>query len=176
VLGAGALIVAGLGSGTFWGLGLFDVFDAGWAASLALHGLWVGSLAIGVIRLVQPLRGSAAVAGWVGVAATIIGMITSFPLFGVGLIVLATTQWPQGARRPAAATLVAGAILLLGSLPLEGRFEGAGTPELGTAAALLFAPAVLLVSIGLILLGLQLLRAKRDQVKVTPVPQPAAGP
>jgi hypothetical protein len=168
VLGAVALIVAGLGSGIFWGLGLLDVFDAPWAASLALHGLWVGSLAIGVIRLVQSLRGAAAAAGWVGVSATIIGMITSFPLFGVGLIVLATTQWPLETRRPAAAALVAGAILLLGSLPLEGRFDGAGTPELGTPAALLFTPAVLLVSIGLVLLGWQHLRAERRHVTGAP--------
>lgn len=167
MLGAGALIVAGIGSGIFWGLGLFDVFDAPWAASLALHGLWVGSLAIGVIRLIQPLRGSAAAAGWAGVAATIIGMITSFPLFGAGLIVMATTQWRQRARRPAAAALVAGAILLIGSLPLEGRFDGAGTPELGTQAALLFAPAVLLVSLGLVLLGWQL-RVERQHVTVAP--------
>ena len=169
MLGAVALIVAGLGSGTFWGLGLFDVFDAPWAASLALHGLWVGSLAIGAIRLVQPLRGSAAAAGWVGVTATIIGMITSFPLFGVGLIVLATTQWPLEARRPAAAALVAGAVLLLGSLPLEGRFDGSGTPGPGTPAALLFAPAVLLVSLGLIFLGWQL-RADRRRVTVASAP------
>ena len=168
MLGAVALIVAGLGSGIFWGLGLFDVFDTPWAAGLALHGLWVGSLAIGVIRLVQPLRGSAAAAGWVGVTATIIGVITSFPLFGVGLIVLATTQWSLDARRPAAAALGAGAILLVGSLPLEGRFDGAGTPALGTPAALLFAPAVLLVSIGLVLLGWQQLHAERRHVTVAP--------
>jgi hypothetical protein len=168
VPGAVALIVAGLGSGTFWGLGLFDVFDAPWAAGLALHGLWVVSLAIGMIRLVQPLRGSAAVAGWVGVAATIIGMITSFPLFGVGLIAFATTLWEPEARRPVAAALVVGAVLLLGSLPLEGRFDGAGTPELGTPAALLFAPAVLLVSLSLVLLGWQQLRAERRHVTVAP--------
>jgi hypothetical protein len=168
VLGAVALIIAGVGSGTFWGLGLIDIFDAPWAAGLALHGLWVGSLAIGMIRLVQPLRGSAAAAGWVGVAATIVGMITSFPLFGVGLIVLATTLWPLEARRPGAAALVAGAILLLASLPFEGRFDGAGTPELGTPAALLFVPAVLLVSIGLVLLGWHELRAERRHVKIAP--------
>jgi hypothetical protein len=167
VLGVGALIVAGLGFGAFFGLGLLDLFDAPWAASLALHGLWMGSLAIGVVRLVQPLHGTAAATGWAGVAATIIGMVTAFPLFGVGLILIATTEWLQGARRPAAAALVAGAILLLGSLPLEGRIDGAGTPELGTPAALLFAPAVLLVSLGLILLGLQQLRAERHHVMVT---------
>ena len=167
--GAVALIVAGLGSGTFWGLGLFDVFDAPWAAGLALHGLWAVSLAFGMIRLVQPLRGAAAAAGWAGVAATIIGTIASFPLFAVGLIVFATTQWQSEARRPAAAALVAGAVLLLGSLPLEGRFDGAGTPELGTPAAWLFTPAVLFVSIGLVLLGWQLLRAERHHVTHAPV-------
>jgi hypothetical protein len=163
-----ALIVAGLGSGTFWGLGLFDVFDAPRAAGLALHGLWVVSLAFGMIQLVRPLRGSAAAAGWVGVAATIIGMITSFPLFGVGLIAFATTLWQLETRRPVAAALVVGAVLLLGSLPLEGRFDGAGTPELGTPAALLFAPAVLLVSLSLVLLGWQQLRAERRHVTVAP--------
>jgi hypothetical protein len=125
----------------------------------------MGSLAIGVIRLVQPLRGTAMATGWAGAAMTIIGMLTAFPLFGVGLIVIATIQWLQGAR-PAAAALVAGAVLLLGSLPLEGRFEGSGTPELGTPAALLFAPAILLISLGLILLGLQQLRPAHRRVTV----------
>jgi hypothetical protein len=37
-------------------LGLL-AFDAPWSAGLLLHGVWMGSLAIGVIRLVQPLRG-----------------------------------------------------------------------------------------------------------------------
>ncbi len=168
MLGAVALIVAGLGFGAFFGTGALRPFDAPWAAGLALHGLWMGSLAIGVIRLVQPLRGTAAAAGWVGVAATFIGMIATFVLFGVGLIVLATTQWAQGARRPAAAALAAGAIFLLGSLPLEGRFDGAGTPELGTPAALLFVPAILLVSLGLIFLGLQQLQAERRNVTAAP--------
>jgi hypothetical protein len=136
----------------------------------------MGSLAIGVIRLVQRLRGTAAAVGWVGVAATIIGMLTTFVLFSVGLIVLATTQWAPGARRPAAAALVVGAILLLGSLPLEGRFDGAGTPELGTPAALLFVPAILLVSLGLILLGREQLQAERRNVTVTSAPSPAVGP
>lgn len=158
MLGAAALIVAGLGFGAFWGLGLL-AFDAPWSVGLALHGLWILSLAIGAIRLVQPLRGAAAATGWAGVAATIAGMLTAFAPFAVGLIAISTTQWPRGARRPAAAALVAGAILLLGSLPLEGRFAGSGTPELGTPAALLFAPAVLFVSIGLVLFGLQQLRA-----------------
>lgn len=165
MLAAGALIVAGLGFGAFWGSGLFAL-DAPWSAGLVLHGLWMGSLAVGVIRLVQPLRGTAAATGWAAVAATIIGMVTAFPLFGVGLIATATTQWPQRARRPAAAALVAGAILLLGSLPLEGRFDGSGTPELGTPAALVFAPAVLLISLGLILFGQQQLRAERHHVTV----------
>jgi hypothetical protein len=167
VVGAGALIVAGLGFGIFWGLGLL-AFDAPWSAGLAVHGLWMGSLAVGVIRLVQQLRGTAAVAGWVAAGATIIGMLAAFPLFGIGLIVMATNQWLQGAGRPAAAALATGAILLLGSLPLEGRFEGNGTPQLGTPAALLFAPAVLLISLGLILLGLQQLQAQQRNVTVAP--------
>ena len=167
MLGAGTLIIAGLGFGAFWGLGLL-AFDAPWPAGLLLHGVWMGSLAVGVIRLVQPLRGTAATAGWAGVAATVIGMLTAFPLFGVGLIVIATIQWLQRARRPAAATLATGAILLLGSLPLEGRFDGSGTPELGTAAALLFAPAVVLISLGLILLGLGQLQSERRNVTVAP--------
>jgi hypothetical protein len=164
VLGALALIVAGLGFAAFWGAGLL-AFDAPWSAGLALHGLWIGSLAIGVIRLVLPLRGTAAATGWAGVAATVIGMVTAFALFAAGLIAVAITQWPQTARRPAAAALVGGALLLIGSLPLEGRFEGSGTPEPGTPAALLFAPAVLLVSLGLILLGWHL-RAERQQMAV----------
>ena len=164
MLGSGALIVAGLGFGAFWGAGLL-AFDAPWSAGLALHGLWMGSLAIGVIRLVQPLRGTAAATGWAGVAATIIGMVTAFPLLAVGLIAIATRQWPQSERRPAAAALVAGALLLIASLPLEGRFDGAGTPEPGTPAALLFAPSVLLISLGLILLGWQL-RADRRRITV----------
>jgi len=157
------LIAAGFGFGVFWGFGLL-AFDAPWSAGLALHGLWVGSLAIGVIRLVQPLRGSAAAAGWVGVTATIIGMLTAFPIFGVGLILIATTQWLQGTRRPAAGALAAGAILLLASLPLEGRFDGSGTPAPGTPAGLLFAPAICLISLGLIVLGVQHLQAKRRHV------------
>jgi hypothetical protein len=164
VLGAGALMVAGLGFGAFWGAGLL-AFDAPWSAGLALHGLWMGSLAVGVIRLVQPLRGSAAATGWAGVAATIIGMVTAFPLLAVGLIAIATTQWPQSERRTAAAAFVAGALLLIASLPLEGRFDGAGTPEPGTPAALLFAPSVVLISLGLVLLGWQL-RAERRRVTV----------
>jgi hypothetical protein len=167
VLGAAALIIAGLGFGIFWGSGLL-AFDAPWSAGLALHGLWMGSLAVGVIRLVQPLRGTASTTGWAGVAATIVGMLTAFPLFGVGLIVIAIGQWLQVARRPAAAVLAAGAVVLLGSLPLEGRFGGSGTPEPGTPAAWLFAPAILLISLGLIFLGLQQLRPARRSV--TPAP------
>ncbi len=128
----------------------------------------MASLAIGLIRLVQPLRGVAAMAGWAGLAATVIGMLTAFSLFGVGLILVATIQWPQRARRPAAAALATGAVLLLGSLPLEGRFDGSGTPELETAAALLFAPAVVLISLGLILLGLGQLQSGRRNVTVAP--------
>jgi hypothetical protein len=165
VVGGGALMIGGLGFGVFWGLGLL-AFDAPWSAGLVLHGIWMASLAIGVIRLVQPLRGTPAAAGWAGAAATLIGMLAAFPLFGVGLIVVAIIQWLQGAGRPAAAVLAAGAILLLGSLPLEGRFEGNGTPQLGTPAALLFAPAVVLISLGLVLLGLQRLQAERRNVAV----------
>jgi hypothetical protein len=166
VLGAGALIIAGLGFGAFWGAGLL-AFDASWSAGLLLHGVWMGSLAIGLIRLAQRLRGTAATAGWAGVAATVIGMLTAFPLFGVGLVVIAATQRLQRAR-PAAAALATGAILLLGSLPLEGRYGGSGTPELGTPAALLFAPAVVLISLGLILIGVGQLRSERRHVTVAP--------
>jgi hypothetical protein len=128
----------------------------------------MASLSVGVIRLVQPLRGTAATAGWAGAVATVIGMLAAFPLFGIGLIVIATVQWLQGAGRPAAAALAAGAILLLGSLPLEGRFDGSGTPELGTQAALLFAPAIFLISVGLILVGLRQLQGERRTVTVAP--------
>ena len=165
MLGAGALIIAGFGFGVFWGSGLL-AFDAPWSAGLALHGMWMGALGVGVIRLVQPLRGTARATGWAGAAATIIGMLTAFPIFGVGLILLATTEWLQRTRRPAAGALAAGAILLLASLPLEGRFDGSGTPEPGTPAGLLFAPAICLISLGLILLGVQHLQAKRRQVNV----------
>ena len=168
MFGAVALIVAGVGFGIFWGLGLLE-FDAPWSAGLAVHGVWMGSLSVGLIRLVQPLRGTAAAAGWAGAVATVIGMLTAFPLFGVGLIVIATIEWLQGTPRPAAAALAAGAILLLGSLPLEGRFDGSGTPELGTPAALLFAPAILLISLGLNLLGLRQLQGERRKVTVAPV-------
>ena len=130
MLGAGALIVAGFGFGVFWGSGLL-AFDAPWSAGLALHGLWMGALGLGLIRLVQPLRGTARTTGWAGAATTVIGMLTAFPIFAVGLILIATTEWLQGTRRPAAGALAAGAILLLASLPLEGRFDGSGTPEPG---------------------------------------------
>lgn len=125
----------------------------------------MGALGVGVIRLVQPLRGTARAIGWVGAATTIIGMLTAFPVFGIGLILIATTQWLQGTR-PAAGALAAGAILLLASLPLEGRFDGSGTPAPGTPAGLLFAPAICLISLGLILLGVHHLQAARRQVTV----------
>ena len=166
MLGAGALIVAGFGFGVFWGSGLL-AFDAPWSAGLALHGLWMGALGVGVIRLTRPLRGTASVMGWAGAAATVIGMLTAFPIFGVGLILIATTQWVQRIRL-AAGALAAGAILLLASLPLEGRFDGSGTPVAGSPAGLLFAPAICLISLGLILLGVQHLQAERRQVTVVP--------
>jgi hypothetical protein len=128
----------------------------------------MSALGVGVVRLVQPLRGAARAAGWTGAATTIIGMLTAFPIFGVGLILLGTTQWLQGTRRPAAAALAAGAILLLASLPLEGRFDGSGTPQPGSPAGLLFAPAICLISLGLILLGAQQLQAERRNVTVAP--------
>jgi hypothetical protein len=165
VLGAGALIAAGFGFGVFWGSGLLS-FDAPWSAGLALHGLWMGALGVGVIRLVQPLRGAAAAIGWAGAATTIIGMLTAFPIFGVGLILIATSEWLRGTRRPAAGALAAGAFLLLASLPLEGRFDGSGTPEPGTPAGLLFAPAICLISLGLTLLGVRLLQTERRHATV----------
>jgi hypothetical protein len=165
VLGAGALIVAGFGFGVFWGSALL-AFDGPWSAGLALHALWMGALGVGVIRLVQPLRGTARASGWAGAAATVVGMLTAFPIFGVGLILIATMQWLQGARRPAAGALAAGAILLLASLPLEGRFDGSGTPVAGSPAGLLFAPAICLISLGLIVLGVQHLQAERRRVTV----------
>ena len=165
MLGARALIAAGFGFGLFWGSGLL-AFDAPWSAGLALHGLWMGALGVGVIRLVQPLRGTARATGWAGAVTTIIGMLTAFPIFGVGLILIATTEWIQGTRRSAAGALATGAVLLLASLPLEGRFGGSGTPEPGTPAGLLFAPAICLISLGLILLGVQRLQAERRHVTV----------
>ena len=165
MFGAGALIAAGFGFGVFWGAGLL-AFDAPWSAGLALHGLWMGALGVGVIRLVQPLRGTARAIGGAGAATTIIGMLTAFPIFGVGLFLIAATEWLQRIRRPAAGALAAGALLLVASLPLDGRFDGSGTPEPGTPAGLLFAPAICLISLGLILLGVQHLRAERRRVTV----------
>jgi hypothetical protein len=95
-------------------------------------------------------------------------MLTAFPIFAVGLILIATTEWLQGTRRPAAGALAAGAILLLASLPLEGRFDGSGTPAPGTPAGLLFAPAICLISLGLILLGVPHLQAERRQLNAEP--------
>lgn len=172
MLGAYSLIVAGLAFGAFFGSRLLgpDAFDLPRETDLALHGLWMITLAIGVPKLVRPMRGWASAAGWVAAASTIIGMLTGFPLFAVGLILLATTQWSQPTRRPAAGALGAGALLLLGSLPLEGRFDGAGSPAAGTPAAFLFSPAVLLVALGLIGLGRQLRHGERKAAVVATAP------
>ena len=163
------LVIGAVAFGLFWEAALLSDADIPVVISLGVHGISIVAIAIGLIHLQRWGSTDGSAIGWVGVALTIAGTAASFVLLAVGLILIAISLWLAREWRDVSIILIVGSIALLMSYLLGARVgtEDAADPSL--AAAILFGGAALLISLGLLLIGVkQLSGSSTNDGEVSP--------
>lgn len=165
-VGGWALILGATSFALFWTLAPTSLDDTiPWVPSLAVHGVSIVSLAIGLgllaRDLLRPPRPQTSAA--VGAFLAAIGSFAFFPLFSIGLGLVAIGLLQTGYPRPAVASLAIGSAALLVVIVAQyvnadGRVFGEGSPPFPLALKLGFQASVILVAAGLGAIGLQLRR------------------
>ncbi len=148
------LVIGAVAFGLFWGTTPFDA-NIPSAISLGVHGISIVTIAIGLIHLQRSASTDGSAIGWVGVALTIVGTAASFVLLAAGLILVAISLWLAREWRDVSIVLIVGSIALLMSYLLGARVgtEDAADPSL--VAGILFGGAALLISLGLLFIGVK---------------------
>lgn len=163
-----ALILGASAFGLFWGLAPTPINDAiDWVPSLAVHAVSIFGLAFGLVCLTLSVERPAWArnAARVGAGFSLVGLLTVFPMLAVGLALIGVALIAAGAPRlPSTLILVGGAamaiVLIVLAIQHDGRLFGdEGAPDFGPVGDLTFQSSVLLVSVGLVALGVRLLRS-----------------
>lgn len=149
------LVIGAVAFGLFWEAALFSDADIPVAIALGVHGISIVTIAMGLIHLQRSASTDRSAIGWVGVALSIAGTAASFVLLAVGLILIVISLLRAREWRDVSSLLVAGSIALLISYLLGARVgtEDAADPSL--VAAIFFGGAILLISLGLLLIGVR---------------------
>lgn len=158
-IGRWSLVIGALAFGIFWETALFEV-DTPWPIALSIHGLSIGTIALGLIQLQRSLVVGSSSIGWVGVALTVVGTFASFVLLALGLTLVAISLWIQPGWRAGPVVLIVGSTALLLSYLLGARVGTEGTPDPSLAAAVLFGGAGFLIPLGLVLIASEEVRAR----------------
>jgi hypothetical protein len=153
------LVMGAVAFGLFWEAALLSDADIPVGIALGVHGISIVTIAMGLIHLQRSASTDRSAIGWAGVALTIAGIAASFVLLAVGLILIAISLLRAGVWRDVSTLLIVGSIALLISYLLGARVgtEDAAGPSL--VAGICFAGATLLISLGLLLIGVKQLSA-----------------
>jgi hypothetical protein len=153
------LVMGAVAFGLFWETALLSDADIPVAIALGVHGISIVAIAIGLIQFQLSASTDRSAIDWVGVVLTIAGTAASFVLLAVGLILVAISLLRAREWRDVSTLLVVGSIALLISYLLGARVgtEDAADPSL--IAGIFFGGATLLISLGLLLIGVKQLSA-----------------
>ena len=155
------LVIGAVAFALFWEAALLSDADIPVAISLGVHGISIVTVAMGLIHLQLSASTDRLSVGWVGVALTIAGTAASFVLLAVGLILVAISLLRAREWRDVSTLVIVGSIALLISYLLGARVgtEDAADPSL--VAGIFFGGATLLISLGLLLIGVKQLAHRR---------------
>jgi hypothetical protein len=150
-----SLVAGGIAFGLFWGSQLVGL-EVRQPVALPIHGLTILLITVGLIgmQLSTSTRRAYRTLSWVAVALAVLGLLTFFPVLGIGLALVGVVVIVSGG-------LLEGAALTLGSLTLVGAYlfgsrlgeEEASDPSAPLVA--LFAFAIVLVVGGLVASGIR---------------------
>jgi hypothetical protein len=150
-----SLIAGAVAFGLFWGRELVEV-EPPWMLSLAVHGLSILLISLGLINMQRKTEASPAqrTVGWIAVTMTILGLLTILPLFLIGLACLGilwvvSRNWVRGSA------VTIGALVFLAAYLFGSRIGDEGARELSDALSAVFASALVLIVGGLVATGLQ---------------------
>ena len=149
------LVIGAVAFGLFWEAALLSDADIPVAIALGVHGISIVTIAIGLIHLQRSASTDGSAIGWVGVALSIAGTAASFVLLAVGLILVAISLLRAREWRDVSTLLIVGSIALLISYLLGARVGTEDAAEPSLVAGIFFGGATLLISLGLLLIGVK---------------------
>jgi hypothetical protein len=159
-VGGWSLIVGAIAFAAFWGSTLLGREDP-LAVSLGIHALSILLISVGLINVQEASDAASPLnwLGWVGVTATVLGLMMLLPLLAVGLVLVGLVSWLARRWVGSGVALIVGATALLaGYLPRDGRIGTEGAPAPRLEIRLVLATALVLISVGLVLTGYRRLR------------------
>ena len=150
-----AVVVGSIAFGVFWVISPTAVNDGlPWIVTLGVHGLSIAGLVYGLGTYAFAVIGDPrARTILVGLAATIVGLLTLFPLIPIGLAVVGIGLLIVGLGRVAATLLLAGSTGLLAAYASGARVGMESAPPMSSAEIAWFQVSVALTAAGLIALG-----------------------
>ncbi len=156
-VGGLSLVVGAVAFLFFWGSAPTSINDAiPWPASLAVHGVSLVLLSIGLILVAlqvrEPVLGSRVARA--GAAVAVVGLLTVFPLIPLGIGIFAVGLVLAGRDRIGAAVATTGSAVLLATVVLGARVGMEDAPELSVGLRVAFQVGVLLIAAGLVIVGL----------------------
>jgi hypothetical protein len=147
------LVIGAVAFGLFWEAALLSDADIPAAIALGVHGISIVMMAIGLIHLQRSDSTNRTAIGWIGVALSIAGSAASFVLLALGLILVTITRLREW--RGVSTILIAGSVSLLISYLLGASVGTEDAAEPSLVAGILFSGATLLISLGLLLIGVK---------------------